>query len=84
MNSDIKSDIKRMEDKFIELSSKFDKLMDMFTTFAIADKNIMIDNEGLNTIKPKLSYGSGKLPYKKYYLIGNSLSLIYNDFPFLF
>ncbi len=52
---DIKSDIKRMEDKFIELSNTFDKLMDMFTRSAIADKDLTIDNEGLNTIKPKLS-----------------------------
>ncbi len=55
--TNIKSDLKRIEDKFEEkfndLCNKFDKLMDMLATSVIADKEIVIDDEGLNTIKPK-------------------------------
>ncbi len=30
-------------------------LMDMFTTSRNADKDLVVDKDGLNTIKPKLS-----------------------------
>ncbi len=50
----------KFENKFTELSNKFDKLMNMFATSRNAEKDLVVYKDGLNLIKPKLSYGSGR------------------------
>ncbi len=56
VNVKINNMSKHLEDRFDDLSNKFDMLLEKLTTSTIADKDPNIDNTELNPSKPVSSY----------------------------